>query len=95
MFSYHRPDGTYADDENKTRDLAYAQEAHELPCNTTDSDLPDNPELNHPDVGAMSHASAGFPMFHPKSVGAMGHAGAGLPTMRAAEFFCGPDFPMH
>ena len=95
MFSYHRPDGTYADDENKTRDLAYAQEAHELPCNTTDSDLPDNPELNHPDVGAMSHASAGFPMFHPKSVGAMGHAGAGLPTMRAAEFFCGPDFPLH
>ena len=43
----------------------------------------------------MSHASAGFPMFHPKSVGAMGHAGAGLPTMRAAGFFCGPDFPMH
>ena len=50
MFSYHRPDGTYvpvADDENKIRDLAYAQEAHELPCNTTDSYLPGNLELNH------------------------------------------------
>ena len=104
MFSYHRPDGTYVpvtDDEDKMRDPLLGQVEPNLTGATPSSTgFPGyfHPELNHPNVGAMGQASAGFPALNPESnLGAMGHAGAGLPMFNAAGAVFGPDsqFSMH